>query len=87
MAEETAAGVAEEEEVYIDLAARFEGSINVALFWDRVRGDLIVVAQDRERGEEVRIPVDPDQAAEVYRHPFAHASEGQIVRLKGMAHN
>ena len=80
--DETAVGTAEEGEVYIDLAARFEGSINVALFWDRVRGDLIVVAQDRERGEEVRIPVDPDKAAEVYRHPFAHTAEGQIVKLK-----
>lgn len=82
MAEETAAGVAEDEDVYVDLAARFEGSINVALFWDRARGDLIVVAQDRLKGEEVRIPVDPDQAAEVYRHPFAHVSEGQVVRMK-----
>ena len=67
--------------VYIDLAARFEGAISVALFWDRVRGDLIVVAQDRLRGEEVRIPVEPARAAEVYRHPFAHAAEGQTVRL------
>jgi len=72
-------------EDYIDLATRFEGPINVALFWDRTKGDLVVVAQDRLTGEDVRIPVDADRAAEVYRHPFAHASEGQVVRLKGMA--
>jgi hypothetical protein len=71
---------------YVDLATRFEGSINVALFWDRVKGDLIVVAQDRLTGEDLRIPVDPDRATEVYRHPFAYVSEGQIVRLKGVAH-
>jgi hypothetical protein len=56
------------EEDYIDLATRFEGSINVALFWDRVKGDLVVVAQDRLTGEDVRIPVEPERAAEVYRH-------------------
>ena len=67
---------------YVDLASRFEGSINVALFWDRIKGDLVVVAQDRMTGEDVRIPVHPDRAAEVYRHPFAHVSEGQVVRLK-----
>jgi hypothetical protein len=67
---------------YVDLASRFEGSINVALFWDRIKGDLVVVAQDRLTGEDVRIPVDAERAAEVYRHPFAHMSEGQVVRLK-----
>jgi len=71
------------EDGYIDLATRFEGSINVALFWDRTKRDLVVVAQDRLTGEDVRIPVEPERAVEVYRHPFAHASEGQIVRLKG----
>ena len=81
MREEKPAVAEAADEVYVDLAVRFEGSINVALFWDRVRGDLIVVAQDRLRGEEIRIPVDPERAAEVYRHPFAHASEGQTIRL------
>ena len=57
----------------------------MALFWDRTKGDLVVVAQDRLTGEDVRIEVEPERAAEVYRHPFAHASEGQIVRLKGAA--
>jgi hypothetical protein len=67
---------------YVDLASRFEGSINVALFWDRIKGDLVVVAHDRLTGEDVRIPVDAERAAEVYRHPFAHVSAGQVVRLK-----
>jgi hypothetical protein len=70
------------EDDYIDLATRYSGSINVALFWDRVKGDLIVVAHDELTGEDVRIPVDPDQAAEVFRHPFAYASQGEVVRSK-----
>ena len=43
----------EDLEDYIDLATRFAGSINVALFYDRVSGDLVVVeigrASCRER--------------------------------------
>ena len=69
-------------EDYIDLATRFSGSINVALFWDRINGDLVVVAHDDLTGEDVRIPVDPDRAADVFRHPFAYASQGQVVRSK-----
>ena len=72
----------EDLEDYIDLATRYAGSINVALFWDRINGDLVVVAHDDLTGEDVRIPVEPHRAAEVFRHPFAYASQGQVVRLK-----
>lgn len=61
------------EEGYVDIATRYSGSINVALFWDRDKGDLVVVAHDGLTGERVRIPVDGENAAEVYRHPFAYA--------------
>ena len=62
------------EEGYVDIATRYSGSINVALFWDRESGDLVVVAHDSLTGERVRIPVDGDNAADVYRHPFAYAA-------------
>jgi hypothetical protein len=58
---------------YVDIATRYSGSINVALFWDREKGDLVVVAHDALTGERVRIPVDGESAADVYRHPFAYA--------------
>jgi len=70
---------------YVDIATRHSGSINVALFWDRTKGDLLVVAHDELTGEDLRIPVDGDSAAEVYRHPFAYAAQGQIVRSKRVA--
>ncbi|MFY9578078.1 MAG: hypothetical protein WAQ33_02025 [Gaiellaceae bacterium] len=72
----------EDLEDYIDLATRFAGSINVALFWDRINGDLVVVAHDDLTGEDLRIEVEPDRAAEVFRHPFAYASQGLVVRSK-----
>ena len=72
----------EDLEDYIDLATRYAGSINVALFWDRINGDLVVVAHDDLTGEDLRIEVEPDRAAEVFRHPFAYASQGLVVRSK-----
>jgi len=72
----------EDLEDYIDLATRFAGSINVALFWDRVKGDCVVVAHDDLTGEDLRIQVEPEQAADVFRHPFAYASRGRVVRSK-----
>ncbi len=61
------------EDDYVDIATRHSGSINVALFWDRSKGDLVVVAHDRLTGEDVRIAVDGAHAADAYRHPFAYA--------------
>jgi hypothetical protein len=72
----------EDLEDYIDLATRFAGSINVTLFWDRVNGDCVVVAHDDLTGEDLRIQVEPEHAADVFRHPFAYASRGQVVKSK-----
>jgi hypothetical protein len=67
---------------YVDIATRYSGSINVALFWDRNKGDLVVVAHDHLTGERLRIPVDADDAADVYRHPFAYASRGSVASAR-----
>ncbi len=60
---------------YVDIASRRAGSIDVTLFWDGTNGRLLVVAHDELTGEDVEIPVDRDQADEVYRHPFAYAPQ------------
>jgi hypothetical protein len=60
---------------YIDIATRDSGSVNVALSRHRVRGDLVVVAKDRRTGHDVMVPVDGTSATEVYRDPFAYASQ------------
>jgi hypothetical protein len=64
---------------YVDIATRRSGSIEVSLLWERAEGTLVVVARDAATGESVRIPVDADRAAEVYRYPFAHATEAWIA--------
>jgi hypothetical protein len=57
----------------VDLASRRAGAIEVALIWDRRDQSLVVFAHDASTQEEVAIPVSGEEAAEVYRHPFAYA--------------
>jgi hypothetical protein len=61
-------------EQVVDLALRKSGSIAVALVWDRGEDALRVIAYDRLTDEQIVVPVSGEEAAEVYRHPFAYAS-------------
>jgi len=61
-------------EQVVDLATRRSGSIAVALVWDRSDQTLRVFAYDGLTGEEILVPVSGEEAAEVYRHPFAYAA-------------
>jgi hypothetical protein len=58
----------------VDLAMRTCGSIAVTLIWDGSDETLRVVAYDGLTDEKLVIPVSGDEAAEVYRHPFAHTA-------------
>lgn len=65
----------------LELDARRAGGIDVELLWDpRTRG-LSVVAHDTSNDETITIYVEPDQALEVFRHPFAYAGR-PAARLK-----
>ena len=57
----------------VDIATRHAGGIEVALIWNRRDKTLVVFAHDALTDEEVVIPVAGEEAAEVYRHPFAYA--------------
>jgi hypothetical protein len=61
-------------EEVIDLATRKSGGIAVALIWDRREQALRVIAYDRLTDEEIVVPVSGEEAAEVYRHPFAYTN-------------
>jgi hypothetical protein len=61
-------------EQVVDLATRKSGAIAVALVWDRSDETLRVFAYDGLTGEELLVPVSGEEAAEVYRHPFAYAA-------------
>jgi hypothetical protein len=60
----------------VDIATRSVGAIEVALIYNRTDKTLVVFAHDLTTNEEVAIPVDAEEAAEVYRHPFAYAHRG-----------
>jgi hypothetical protein len=61
----------------VDLDTRRSGSIEVALIYDRVDRTLAVFAYDALTGEELCVPVDGDEAAEVFHHPYAYAHRAQ----------
>jgi hypothetical protein len=70
-------------EQVIDLATRKSGSIAVALVWDRFEDALRVIAYDALTHEEIVVPVEPSEASEVYRHPFAYANRAIAVADDG----
>jgi hypothetical protein len=63
----------------VDLATRQAGSIEVALIYDRLDGTLAVFVHDALNGEEFLLPVSGDEAAEVYRHPYAYADRALML--------
>ena len=67
----------------VDLASRRGGGIEVALIWDRSDRTLVVFAHDERTDEEVAIPVSGDEAAEVYRHPFAYTARSLDAAFLG----
>jgi hypothetical protein len=66
----------------VDLTSRRSGGIEVALIWDRTKGTLVVFAHDDYTDEDVAIPVSGDEAAEVYRHPFAYAHRSLAAQVR-----
>ena len=61
------------EDNFVDIATRHGGGIEVALIWNREDESLVVFAFDAQTSEEVLIAVTGEEAADVYRHPFAYA--------------
>jgi hypothetical protein len=57
-----------------ELASRSGDGINVSLLWRRTDNRLTVLVEDTKRGFAFCIPAPPDQALEVFYHPFAHAA-------------
>ena len=53
---------------------RIEGS----LLWSPESGQLAVVVIDEVAGEEFAMEVEPSEALDVFRHPFAYADRRQL---------
>jgi hypothetical protein len=63
------------EQTTIELAQRRAGGIDVALFWNRATNELTVSVVDRISGNVFDLPAAPDQALDVFHHPYAYAAD------------
>ena len=61
-----------------ELDYRARDGFEVSLLWSPESGQLAVVVVDIAGGEEFAIEVEPSEAMEVFRHPFAYASIRQL---------
>jgi len=57
-----------------ELAYRRSGGIEVALFWNSATNELTVSVVDEAAGDAFELPAAPDQALDVFHHPYAHAA-------------
>ena len=72
-----------------ELAQRGGGGVDVRLLWgqDAIGDHLKVIVADLAAGETFEIPVPPDNALEVFNHPFAYRRDPiGAIAIAGTAH-
>jgi hypothetical protein len=57
-----------------ELAYRAGDGVEVSLFWSPADGSLKVVVDDHRVEERLELDARPDNALEVFYHPYAYAS-------------
>ena len=55
-----------------ELDYRESNGIAVSLLWQRRGNRLSVVVEDKRLGESFTLPARPDNALDVFQHPYAH---------------
>jgi hypothetical protein len=63
-----------------ELAYRATDGIEVALFWHEVTGELIVFVSETRSGVYFELAPEPDQALDVFEHPYAYVPLGETQR-------
>ena len=59
---------------YRELAYRLNDGVEVVLFWQQNTDDLTVAVSDERRRAYFELAAAPDQALDVFNHPYAHAA-------------
>ena len=59
---------------YTELAQRTGDSVAVSLLWRRADNRLKVAVTDTSTGEEFELDAHPENALDVFYHPFAYAA-------------
>jgi hypothetical protein len=57
-----------------ELAHRATDGLEVMLFWHEATNELTVSVSDERTGAYFELAADPDEALEVFYHPYAHAA-------------
>jgi hypothetical protein len=61
-----------------ELDSRTGEGYEISLLWSPETGQLAVVVVDETAGEEFAMEVEPDEALEIYRHPFVYANKRRL---------
>ena len=56
-----------------ELDYRENDGIAVSLLWQRSSNRLAVVVEDSQSGESFTLPARPDNAHDIFQHPYAYA--------------
>ena len=59
---------------YRELAHRVNDGFEVILFWQKLTDELTVTVSDERSGAYFELAAAPDQALDVFNHPYAHAA-------------
>jgi hypothetical protein len=59
---------------YRELAYRASDGIEIQLLWQQGTDELLVSVSDERSGAYFELAAGPDQALDVFNHPYAHAA-------------
>jgi hypothetical protein len=59
---------------YRELAHRANDGLEVVLFWHQITNELTVSVSDDRNGAYFELAAEPDQALDIFNHPYAHAA-------------
>jgi hypothetical protein len=62
-----------------ELAYRDSGGIAVSLRWNRETGHVSVLVEDSDLGESFVVRAEPEQALQVFHHPYAYARNVPVL--------
>jgi hypothetical protein len=57
-----------------ELAHRVTDGLEVVLFWHKLSDELTITVSDERSGAYFELAAAPEQALDVFNHPYAHAA-------------
>jgi hypothetical protein len=61
-------------QTYRELADRTNDGVEVVLFWHQLSNELTVSVSDQRTGAHFELEAEPDNALDVFHHPYAYAA-------------